>query len=69
MKPDREAYAHALKSLGVGPSAVYFFDDLPANIAAARNVGINAFLVRGVAETEARLRAEGLHFEAVKPKR
>jgi len=59
MKPDREAYAHALKSLGVEPGAVYFFDDLPANVAAARDVGINAFLVRGVAETEARLRAEG----------
>jgi len=61
MKPDREAYAHALKSLGVEPGAVYFFDDLPANVAAARDVGINAFLVRGVAETEARLRAEGLY--------
>lgn len=69
MKPDREAYTHALTSLGVEPGAVYFFDDLPANIAAARDVGINAFLVRGVAETEARLRAEGLHFEAVEPKR
>jgi len=61
MKPDREAYAHALKSLGVEPGAVYFFDDLPANVAAARAAGINAFLVRGVAETEARLRAEGLY--------
>ena len=64
MKPDREAYTHALTSLGVAPGAVYFFDDLPANIAAAREVGINAFLVRGVAETEARLRAEGLYSEA-----
>jgi glucose-1-phosphatase len=61
MKPDREAYTHALRSLGVEPGAVYFFDDLPANVAAARDVGINAFLVRGVAETEARLRAEGLY--------
>ena len=61
MKPDRQAYAHALKSLGVEPGAVYFFDDLPANVAAARDVGINAFLVRGVAETEATLRAEGLY--------
>jgi putative hydrolase of the HAD superfamily len=63
MKPDREAYAHALSSLGVEPGAVYFFDDLPANVDTARDVGINAFLVRGVAETEARLRAEGLGFE------
>jgi epoxide hydrolase-like predicted phosphatase len=61
MKPDREAYTHALTSLGVEPGAVYFFDDLPANVAAAREVGINAFLVRGVAETEAKLRAEGLY--------
>jgi hypothetical protein len=39
---------------------VYFFDDLVPNVVAARSVGINAFHVRGLAETEAALRSLGL---------
>jgi putative hydrolase of the HAD superfamily len=58
MKPDREAYAHALEALRVPASDVYFFDDLAPNVEAARAAGINAFQVSGVpvlAETLARL--------------
>lgn len=58
MKPEREAYRHALAQLRVPAKDVYFFDDLAPNVAAAREAGINAFQVSGVpalAETVARL--------------
>jgi putative hydrolase of the HAD superfamily len=61
MKPDREAYEHALRELRVAASSVYFFDDLLPNVEAARAVGINAFHVRGFAQMEPILRAQGLH--------
>ena len=60
MKPDREAYAHALDELRAPAKDVYFFDDLSPNVAAARDAGINAFQVSGVPALAALLRAEGL---------
>jgi putative hydrolase of the HAD superfamily len=45
VKPDREAFTYAVESLGVAPAEVYFFDDLLPNVAAAREVGMNAFQV------------------------
>lgn len=60
MKPDRDAYVHALDRLRVHPNEVYFFDDLAPNAAAAREVGINAFHVRGFSALTPLLRAEGL---------
>ena len=61
MKPDREAYEHALRELRVAASSVYFFDDLLPNVVAARAVGINAFHVRGFAQIQPILRAQGLY--------
>ena len=61
MKPDREAYEHALRELRVAASSVYFFDDQLPNVVAAWAVGINAFHVRGFAQMEPILRAQGLH--------
>lgn len=61
MKPDIEAYEHALRELQVGPSSVYFFDDLLQNVEAARTLGINAFCVRGFADVLPLLRAQGLY--------
>lgn len=60
MKPDRQAYEHALQHLNSPPENVYFFDDLEPNVVAARDLGINAFHVRGVAEATAAARAAGL---------
>lgn len=60
LKPDREAYEDALARLGAEPEQVCFFDDLPGNVAAAREVGMQAFQVRGVAETASTLRALGI---------
>jgi putative hydrolase of the HAD superfamily len=60
MKPDREAYEHALRHLDSPPENVYFFDDLEPNVVAARKLGINAFHVNGVAEATAAARTAGL---------
>ncbi len=61
MKPDREAYEHALRELQVPASSVYFFDDLLPNVAAARTLGINAYHVNGFADVEPALLSEGLY--------
>ncbi len=61
LKPERVAFDHVLRELGVKAGAVYFFDDLLPNIAAARAVGINAFPVRAFSDLAPTLRAEGLY--------
>jgi len=61
MKPQREAYEHALGELRVSPQDVYFFDDLMSNVAAAREVGINAFRVRGFENLLNVLKVQGLY--------
>ena len=60
MKPDREAYELVISTLKVRPNEIHFFDDLPANVSAARDVGINAFLARGPQEVESILLSNGL---------
>ena len=44
VKPDPRIYRLCLERLGVEPAASVFLDDLPANVAAARALGINALL-------------------------
>lgn len=61
MKPQREAYDYALRELAVSPQDVYFFDDLTSNVAAARDVGINAYRVRGFEDLVEILKAERLY--------
>jgi putative hydrolase of the HAD superfamily len=63
MKPSPRAYHDAVSALGVHPSSVHFFDDLGANVLAANEAGMNAVQVRGLAEVEGALRAQGLHPE------
>ena len=60
VKPDREAFAHALERLDAAPQDVYFFDDLLPNVNAARRMGIRAFRVGSFAAIEPILRREGL---------
>jgi len=50
-----------MRELRVEASDVYFIDDLAVNVAAARDVGINAFRAEGLAEVQAVLRAQGLY--------
>ncbi len=44
VKPEADIYHHCLDGLNSVPEAVLFLDDRPDNIAAARNLGINAVL-------------------------
>ena len=61
IKPDRAAFEHVLLELEVAADQVYFLDDLPQNVAAARAVGINAIHVKEFPDIESALRAEGLY--------
>jgi glucose-1-phosphatase len=60
MKPDHRAYSHVVRTLGVQPSEIYFFDDLPLNVVAAKEIGLNAFLVGSPQEVESILQAHRL---------
>lgn len=60
-KPDPQIYQIALERAKVStPDAIVFFDDLAANVEAAKSVGLRAYQVRGVDELRARIVAEGL---------
>ena len=45
-KPERAAFEHVARAIGVLPGRVLFFDDLPANVEGAREAGMQAVLVR-----------------------
>jgi HAD superfamily hydrolase (TIGR01509 family) len=60
-KPHPDIYKAALDRAKVSsPDAIVFFDDLPANIAAARSAGMRAYQARGVEQVRERLIAERL---------
>jgi len=59
VKPDPAIYVQAVQRLDVEPGRIAFFDDLPANIAAARAAGMVAEQVEGVASLRAALRRLG----------
>jgi epoxide hydrolase-like predicted phosphatase len=54
-KPDPGIYLAALDLLGTSPDTVMFFDDVPANVKAAKSLGMHAFQVDGVDGVRARL--------------
>jgi glucose-1-phosphatase len=51
IKPDREAFEHAVEALACAPRRILFFDDNLVNIEAAQSLGLRAVQVRGIAET------------------
>jgi HAD superfamily hydrolase (TIGR01509 family) len=60
-KPDLDIYKIAIDRAKVSsPDAIVFFDDLAANVEAAKSVGMRAHQVRGVDELRQRLIEEGL---------
>jgi putative hydrolase of the HAD superfamily len=56
IKPDRDFFEMALAGLGAATSDAVFFDDNAVNVEGARAAGLEAYVVRGVEETRARLR-------------
>jgi putative hydrolase of the HAD superfamily len=60
MKPERAIYEAALQRLGVPARDVIFFDDLAANVTAARDAGMQAHQVRGLDQTATVLRRLGV---------
>jgi len=59
-KPHAAAFEHALREIGVAGAEVLLFDDLVANVEAARALGLQAVLVRGPQDVRAALRERGL---------
>ena len=59
-KPDPAIYRHTLERLGVAAQEAIFIDDIPANIAAARALGIDGILFTDVAQLRQELEARGL---------
>jgi putative hydrolase of the HAD superfamily len=53
VKPEREIYAAALRALNADPSQITFFDDRPANVAAATQAGMSAHLFHDPAQIDA----------------
>ena len=60
MKPDREIFEHVIRDLAVSRRKIAFFDDTPVNVEAAREVGLTAYLVDGIAALKAQLQRLGL---------
>jgi len=55
IKPEPAIYQRLLEALGVPAHRVFFIDDLPANIEAARQAGIGGMVYRSFEELSARL--------------
>ena len=60
VKPDREIFEYVIRDLGVMPDRIAFFDDTPINVEAARDVGMRAFEVDGLAQLESQLQDLGV---------
>jgi len=59
-KPDAAAYDRLIDSTGVAPSAVFFLDDKPENVVAARQAGWQAAIFTGVDSARQQSRQRGL---------
>ena len=59
-KPQPETFTHVLRAIGLPAREVLLFDDLEANIEAARALGLQAVQVRSPADVRAGLAVRGL---------
>lgn len=57
IKPDAQAFEHAVEALACDPGRILFLDDNLVNIEAARSLGMHAEQVRGIEETRRALEA------------
>ncbi|MBS3904961.1 MAG: HAD-IA family hydrolase [Simkania sp.] len=59
-KPDPKAYQILLQTLHLSPADIVFIDDLPENITAATQAGIDAILFESAEQTREELKKRGL---------
>jgi putative hydrolase of the HAD superfamily len=52
IKPDAAAFEHVVESLDCSPASVLFLDDNLLNVDAAKRLGMQAFRVQGIVETQ-----------------
>lgn len=57
LKPDAEAFRHAMEICACKPEEIAFFDDNPANVTAAAGLRCHAFVTRGIGELRSTLNA------------
>ncbi|MGH8217562.1 MAG: HAD family hydrolase [Steroidobacteraceae bacterium] len=57
IKPDAQAFEHAIEALACDPGRILFLDDNLINVEAARSCGLRAVQVRGIAATRRTLEA------------
>ncbi|MEN6316762.1 MAG: HAD-IA family hydrolase [Clostridiaceae bacterium] len=60
MKPEKEAYIHAIRELNCEPGRILFFDDNRINVDAALESGMKAICVRGFDVLKLRLEEIGI---------
>ena len=60
IKPDSDAFEHAVESLGCKPEQVLFLDDNMLNVRAAQSFGMHAIRVRGAMEAQHALAGLGI---------
>lgn len=60
MKPDPRIYAEAARLARTDPAAIFFMDDRPENVDAARSAGFDAVLFHDTQRLAADLRARGV---------
>ena len=62
LKPEPKMYQAAAELAGVPPSEIFFTDDMPGHIAAAREAGFDAVQYTSTPQLVADLRSRGLKF-------
>ena len=67
LKPDQEAFTHAIRILGVEAADILFFDDNRINVHGARAAGMHAHRVAGLVELESALATLGLLTQSADP--
>jgi putative hydrolase of the HAD superfamily len=61
-KPDAAIYEAAAEMAGVAPQEIFFTDDVPENVAGARDFGFDAVQYTSTPELAAELRKRGVRF-------
>ena len=61
-KPEPEVFRAAAKLAGCQPSEIFYTDDTPGHVEAARKVGFDAVVFTGAPELAAHLRERGVKF-------